>query len=984
MKSQLVSSFLDDIQKLGINTKVPSLEYVPVLFFTDVCMDYLKSTTFQQQSGVKFEHISRNDITVDEQEFLILILGDHELDRADIRLIKSLLQSNVKIVPLLLLSNQFFDIPEGEIFNYGQYIDSLNRLYGKMFHTVAFKEQDIYKGAPEVMEYFQALKDIKHLMRVKNELKVYQEEFVSFQFSLLEATEETSNFFELGIMTNLEKDISRLLLQIEKAINNKYNGIFNEQKGIFTLIQRENLRKVTVHRYPNIGSSWIAAQFGIEFLDVSTQIKSFIKEMKASEANSLFHELIEETEKALHFATNISILGTFSAGKTTFINTLLGANLRTSSTHNTSILSEIRYSADNTNKVIFDYKPTVRLEIMQPDQEQDYAIISPVNAIVEEVVDISGLKTIIMKKKDEALSFYVGGKKLLPNVKPGTQIFQDELLTEGKNPTVSQVHSFNLYSIEEIKSLIQLLDIGTLQNAKLSIQRNGGIELLVNKDKIKDFLVRLKGIAKSRNDNIFLDNLVGNEFVDIRRVTLSAHVVSSQLVEEIVLDEAGWETFQGTDLDKGYAESPQCYLLLNKAVVYLQNDFLQLTNIIDTPGLGSITDLHDEITESYLRDAKGILMIMIKMDMHLEKESLWKLLSLLNSVYKNKSRDHVYFFCNWFRNLRKWQDIERVFSNLRNILTDFGFKKENIFLCNLESVIKHGIEDEYLGDFPSYGLLREKLKMDIGKLGPMHHLSRLNEKWRSHLHTKLHNQEETLLQLKLDFKDKIFRKEKLLQKRIELESLSPDANNVFRQLGEVEEIAHSITYRLDTKKSWKESVDLLVEAVEAINKMYLDDDILHEIEMNMLEIKFSLSALDIKEPIPELPEPHLRSIPYEQLRKMMQTIIDEWPPLTFSFGKYRDYKRWDIQDWLKEQIEMLKKSFQQYYNEAFQLFTFYKEMVIKGITKEYEMLNRASDVDIIRIQSLIHDIKEHVIPAWNKISQNIYQLQLARERNEYN
>jgi hypothetical protein len=978
MTSQLVSSFLDDIQKIGINTELPNLESIPVLFFTDVCMDYLKSTTFQKQSGVKLDHLSRNNIMVDEQEFLVLILGDHELDRADVRLIKTLLQSSVKIVPLLLLSNQFFDIPEGEIFSYGQYIGSLNHLYGKNFQTVAFKEQDIFTGAAEVMEYFQALKDIKHLIRVKNELKVYHEEFVSFQFSLLEATQETFNFFEMGIVINLQKDIARLLLQIEKAINNKYDGIFNELKGIFTLIQRENLRKVIVHRYPNIGSSWIAAQFGIEFLDVSNQIKSFVNEIKASEVNSLFNELIEETEKALHFATNISILGTFSAGKTTLINTLLGANLRTSSTHNTSILSEIHYSTDNTNKVTFEYKPTVRLEIMQPDQEQDHAIISPVNATVEEVVNISGLKTIIMRKKNEVLSFYVGGKKVLPNVKPGTQIFQDDLLTEGKNPKESQVHSFNLYSIEEIQSLIQLVDNGTLQNAKLSIQRDDGIEMLVNENKMMDFLVRLKGIAKSRNDNIFLDNLQGSEFVDIRRVSLSAHVVSSQLVEEIVLDEAGWEAFQGTDLDKGYAESPQCYLLLNKAVVYLQNDFLQLTNIIDTPGLGSITDLHDEITESYLRDAKGILMIMIKMDMHLEKESLWKLLSLLNSVYKNKSRDHVYFFCNWFRNLRKWEDIERVFANLRDILTDFGFKKENIFLCNLESVIKHGIEDNYLGNFPSYGLLKEKLKSDIGKLGPMHHLSRLNEKWQSHLYTKLHNQEETLLLLKQDFKDKTFRKEKLLEKRIELESLSPNADNVFRQLSEVEENAHSITYRLDTKKSWRECVDLLIDAVEAINNMYLDDDILHELEINMLEIKFILSALHIKEPIPELPVPHLRLIPYEQLKKKMQTIIDEWPPLTFSFGKYRDYKRWDIQDWLKEQIEMLKKSFQQYYNEAFQLFTVYKERVIRDITNEYEMLDRTTDDDIIRMQSLIRDIEQDVIPAWNKISHNIYQLQLVR------
>lgn len=983
MSNQLVSSFLQEINKLDIDVARPDVEVFPALFFTSVGLDYLQTRDFQEKAGVRFQHLTRNQLNLSELDVLVLVLGDYEPDKADAQLIRSLLQSNVKIVPLLILSNQFFEIPEGEIFSYGQYIEALNRLCGKDYHIVAFKEQELFTGKEEVNKYFQTLKELKHLMRVKEKLADYYKELTAVQFSLLKASEDQSNYFEIGITSNLEKEIARLLTEIDKAIHNKYENVFNGQKGIFTLIQRDNLKKVTVSRYPNMGNSWMVAEFGIEFLDITSQIKSFVKKIESNIVVDSFTPLIHDTNKALQFATNISILGTFSSGKTTFINTLLGANLRTSAAHNTSILSEVRYSTDEMNRVSFQYKPIVHLELLQPNADRDAAIISPVQGMVEDIIELNGIVTILVRQKDELFSVYLGEKLPLPDVRKGMKINKDDRLTEGKHPQHSQVKAFNVYSSAEIEAIIQLLTRDTLKNAKLSIQEKGKAEVLTKKSSIVSYLSRLKNIAKVKYATIPADELQYGEYIDIRRISFSANVISSDLIDEIVLDAAGWETFQGNEQQTGYAESPECYLLLNKAVVYLKNDFLQLANIVDTPGLGSITDLHDEITESYLRDAKGILMIMIKMDNHIERESLWKLLSLLNSVYKNKSRQHVYFFCNWYRNLRTWKEIERTFAYLRDILIGFGFNKENIFLCNLESVIKHGIEDEKLGEFPSYGLLKERLKSNIAKLGPMYHLSKLNESWNSGIRTNLYNLKGRSYQLQQDIKHRELRRKNLEKMKDELEAISLNSKEVFTQLKKVEDNATSLTYRLDTKKTWEENGDLLVAAVESINNAYNDNELIEEVHLKMIEMKSKLAKLNISVTFPNVPEPALKNIPFGQLRKKIQDIINDWPLMTFYFGSYRDHRRWEVRDWVNEHVDELRASFNDYFNRTKKIFLEFKENVIINVTEDLKLLENTKAEDIMTIYTMIDEIERNVKPAWNKISKNMNGLQSERETNEH-
>ncbi|MFB3164535.1 dynamin family protein [Neobacillus sp. 179-J 1A1 HS] len=983
MSNQLVSSFIQEIKQLDIDVSGPDVEVFPALFFTSVGLDYLQSRNFQHKTGVKFKHLTRNQLNLSELDVLVIVLGDYEPDKADTQLIRSLLQSDVKIVPFLLLSNQFFEIPEGEIFSYGQYIEALNRLCGKDYHIVAFKEQDLFTGKDEVIKYFQTLKDLKHLMRVKEKLASYYVDLTAVQFSLLKASEEQSSYFEIGITNMLEKEITRLLSEIDKTIHKKYAGVFNGQKGHFTLIQRENLKKVTVSRFPNMGNSWMVAEFGIEFLDISFQIKRFAAKVESSIVGEHFATLINDTNKALQFATNISILGTFSSGKTTFINTFLGANLRTSATHNTTILSEVRHSSDNMNKVSFQYKPIVHLELLSPNNDRDAAIISPVHGIVEDIIELNGIVTIMLRQQDELFSIYLGEKPPLSNVKKGVRINKDERLTDGKHPQHSQVKAFNLYSIAEIEAIIQLLNKDTLKNPKLSIQENGREEVLTKKSSIVSYLSRLKNIAKVKYATIPADELLNGEYSDIRRISFSANVTASNLLHEIVLDADGWETFQGNHQQTGYAESPECYLLLNKAVVYLKNDFLQLANIVDTPGLGSITDLHDEITESYLRDAKGILMIMIKMDNHIERESLWKLLSLLNSVYKNKSRQHVYFFCNWYRNLRTWKEIERTFAYLRDILIGFGFNKENIFLCNLESVIKHGIEDERLGEFPSYGLLKERLKRDIANLGPMYHLSKLNESWNLGIRTNLYNLKGRSYQLQQDIKQREFRKKNLKNIKDELETISLSSVEVFTHLKEVVDNATSLLYKLDTKKTWDEYGELLVVAMESINNAYNDNELLDEIHLKMLEMKSKLKKLNISVTFPDVPEPALKNIPFGQLRKKIQEIINDWPLMTFYFGSYRDNRRCEVRDWVNEHVDLLKESFKDYFNQTKNLFLDFKEKVIVNVTDELKLLENTKAVDIMTIQTMIDEIERNVKPTWNKILKNMNVLQSERETNEH-
>ncbi len=108
-----------------------------------------------------------------------------------------------------------------------------------------------------------------------------------------------------------------------------------------------------------------------------------------------------------------------------------------------------------------------------------------------------------------------------------------------------------------------------------------------------------------------------------------------QLPREFALDKAGWELFQGGEGRPPLAEDPICYLFLDKARIHLQHDFLRLASLVDTPGLGSVTDRHDEITETYLRGRSGLI---VKMDHQWERREMWRLVHLIRALPEERTR----------------------------------------------------------------------------------------------------------------------------------------------------------------------------------------------------------------------------------------------------------------------------------------------------------------------------------------------------------
>lgn len=91
-----------------------------------------------------------------------------------------------------------------------------------------------------------------------------------------------------------------------------------------------------------------------------------------------------------------------------------------------------------------------------------------------------------------------------------------------------------------------------------------------------------------------------------------------ELVREIGLPpdirlgtEAEWKVFRGeesTAADSGF-ESILASLLVEEAHIKLRSPLLELTRIADTPGIGSIKEHHDWVTESYLDRADGFLVV---------------------------------------------------------------------------------------------------------------------------------------------------------------------------------------------------------------------------------------------------------------------------------------------------------------------------------------------------------------------------------------
>jgi len=176
-----------------------------------------------------------------------------------------------------------------------------------------------------------------------------------------------------------------------------------------------------------------------------------------------------------------------------------------------------------------------------------------------------------------------------------------------------------------------------------------------------------------------------------------------------ILDKNGWIHLCGNseieNKKEAFSEKPECYMLAKQLELHVNSEFLQYCSLTDTPGFGSVTEEHDSITERYIRDSTGRLLVMIAINAKTMDGKYQDLINNINDIYDNfrkNDKKNVVFVLNCFTNLAAEERLKKHVNDVVKMLVGRGFNKNNIFVCNLKKSLEEKQNTEKMFGYPSY------------------------------------------------------------------------------------------------------------------------------------------------------------------------------------------------------------------------------------------------------------------------------------------
>lgn len=989
-----VNKITEKLNSIGINFQIDEKVTVPVIPYTDQYSEIFLNENFLQKAGIKLDiwHPSNSELLA--SEVVMIMFGDREISNDIAQSIRSIKQKVLFLIPIIIFSKEYFDIPDDEVFGYEKQFKNIDSVCGDKNRVplTAFCVEDVMHLSENVVRYFKNVEEIVVLLNMKKKLKQISSGLKIALKHLYEMGRKEENYFEICLISSLVEELNILIKEIQTLLDKEANSIRDNIFASINKIQRENYVNdiKRVKRYRNNARLWMASGFGSEYLDLSFIIKQFLDNVIKKSCFKELENKIKETESLLDFATSISILGTFSSGKTTFVNSLLGTRLRTTSTHNTAILTEIKYHSHPTPKVVFDYKQSVNIKLFKPDKDSEVAEKSPIKGKIIDIIVGDNFKTLIIENdQGEAIPLHIGNKEIHRKIKIGTEVKKDDRVTEGLS--YKNYSWFTCYGKNDIQAILKMIANNSFNHCYLSLFDKSYTRprRYENKKEITRILEEILNIAPEKYGSIAIrDNIefLNSGLKDSIEINFYGELAENNfLKKEIILDETGWIEFQGDNNTIGYAEQPECYLFVERATLFINNDFLKLAKIIDTPGLGSITDIHDEISETYLRKSRGVVLIMIAMDMHIERETFWKLMSLLSCVYNKrygkKRLEEVYFFCNWFKNI--YPSFERIATKVEQVkkyLNLFRLNTENIYLCDLKSFLIDGREVDKEGEYNSYKRFKEDLRNKISELGPRKNLQIIKDMWDNVIRNLYSNEKINLFNLQKDKKD---RKKRLmglyeLKKTVESVNVSKEMS---KKLEEIEREAQSYVDVVNknylwSKTMWEEHKEQVLSKAESINSYICDEGAFSFIYEAARGIKNKMGRYDLKISLSNYPTPTYSELPTKSLENLIDRIIDNWPWITFPWGWYRPQRLQEVEAWFAEHSRKLLASVKEYSLRCVKWFNSFKNNCLIIINTEISSLENWSEAELEKCRKRIEDIENNIKPEWEKVSKKINEVLL--------
>ena len=716
---------------------IPQQFQITLQELTDEYTDYVASLSEIFIETGRRRGISRADTftkipivnSIENYPYPIVLLSDEqELDAETQNIVRRRSENGYVTFPVIILSDQFFRLTYGESFSYKNIIETFEESSKEKVMVFRRSEFNYFE------EYMIAVRHLCQIYAYRQVIEEIRTELLSVIRDESEKLEKTASTSSLIVMQHI-KAIVQVDTELERSDKNFERRIIEWQAEITSI--REKYDKLVLEEITHIDVNNISPfvlDIDLKYGVLQGYIKDFLNlreiELDYDFITEDLKRLVEETRISVKSnKANLSLIGTFSSGKTTLINTFLGEReipLRTSMKHNTAVLMHLFHYNQGSDYYDIIYKDKLIWTVVKPATMTKFAV-NTANENIRILNVAQGEKGIYR------IDYYLTQSKVQRSVtirsSADIAVKKGDVLKPGEHFTTAEKKvsaNVEICSKAEIELLIK--QVGSSKECQLQTAADSTKE----QSKILGMLKQIYKIASETRttkpydkfcEEIGIKPSASNNIIGqgkpsypekFRRIEVSCNLDKKN--EKRTLDRRGWLELCGDPDPKkissssAFSEMPECYMLAKELQLHIDAEFLQYCSLTDTPGFGSVTEEHDAITERYIRDSSGRLLVMIAINAKTIDAKYMDLINSIDDIYNNfrkADKKNVVFILNCFTNSTTEENIKNQIEKVYRMLDRYGFNKNNVFVCNLKSALVDKQQMDTMYGHPSYKQFHE-------------------------------------------------------------------------------------------------------------------------------------------------------------------------------------------------------------------------------------------------------------------------------------
>lgn len=809
------------------------------------------------------------------------------------------------------------------------------------------------------------------------------------------------NLFKGWYLQSIEKLIKRYTKYC-----NKCEQILEEIKANFSEYADACKNEIAEEKYHKENVGDFAADLLFKYDNIQRKMTNNLIELSQSICmnDSTFSLTVNECKEKMNNKPQISFVGNFSSGKTSYINWLLAMEgnqqLRTSGRHNTALLTFIKKGMPE--KVFLEYKKTpeiFRWNLFKVEYEIDFADIykgenNAVVTYVDEVNRVIGYKINNKRKRivlhntiDDILveknDILTRGIKLTDGAKGHVDIRRDNanIALCDDREYVEIIAAIKQKKLSNCSVTVSYVKKGNLKH-KIAVKTDS-FRLTDVKD-IISFVTRLRNLEKKFDGkNIAFKNVEKSGFWRGQGITYMPNdieyiyntIIEGECQFEDInedLSQSNWKKYCGTgkDGEDVYTETPRGYLFTKQITYYLDKGFLNYADIIDTPGLGSTSDEHDDITERYIRKNVSNLLVMLKIDKNGAAGSRRKFIYEIAKIYEDSERDknNVFFVCNlWSKDYGKSElkKLEKICDHYYDCIKECEFNQNNFYVIDIQKMQAGHHEQKMFNKYQSDEIFKKVFIKHIAEEGVKFQMKNVNNTILNLFDKRKQDYENAISLLQLKMTEKIDLQEKLSSAKKRIGRLCFDAkfDDLFNKNVALEHLSNlSIGIKeLNSRNDWINFIQEIMEQHADIDEIgmleslcYDDDEIKQYRDLIVDEytgklrrlkryIKDDLDYTDeapicksIEDAKNDIKRIGMRGFPFNDLRKRItdqRNLFKSGIHYLYNSGISKQGAK-EISDFINNQIIKSKEENYHNYEEMEKKFTDIKKAVLDDINNK--------------------------------------------------